>query len=79
MGHEDPEWKALEALVDNFAEAMKVKLQQKMREGRSGWDDPDWLLTQVREQLRIHADFPTKPEDFVDIANFAAFAWNKLP
>lgn len=79
--------KALDALVDDFAGAMKKKLRKKFVEGKQGWDDPEWSLGSMRQQLVEHAgvsfDWETTrvqaPEsiDPVDVANFAAFMWNR--
>ncbi len=65
--------KALDACVDDFAEAMKRKLRQKFIEGKSGWDDPTWPIEDVIAQLAAHVE----KGDMVDVANFAMFAWNK--
>ena len=65
--------KALDACVDDFAWAMKQKLKKKFIEGKDGWDDPNWPIENVLDQLRAHID----KGDMVDVANFAMFAWNK--
>jgi hypothetical protein len=67
------ERKALEACVDDFAEKMKAKLIQKNLEGKAGWDDPDWSIEDLKRQLIDHVE----KGDFVDVANFALFGWNK--
>lgn len=66
---------ALDKLVNAFAKEMKKKLKRKALEGYYGWDSPDWTPEQVMESLRAHLD----KGDPVDIANFAAFLWNKQP
>lgn len=67
------ELKALDALVDDFADAMKKKLLKKMMDDKAGWDDPQWPRANILQQLRLHVD----RGDMVDVANFAAFAWNQ--
>ena len=64
---------ALEALVDGFAVDMKRKLKEKFRESCYGWDNPIWTEEDIREALHNH----TLKGDPVDIANFAAFLWNR--
>lgn len=65
--------KALDACVDDFADAMKRKLCQKGMQGAYGWDDPEWTREEIMQRLRDHI----KKGDMVDVANFAMFAWNK--
>lgn len=67
------EGKSLEMLVDAFAEAMKAKLRKKILEGYKGWDDPKWTREKIVEALKAHLE----KGDPVDIANFAAFIWNR--
>jgi hypothetical protein len=67
------ETEALSALVDDFAKAMKEKLRKRWSEGRTGWDDPNWTVEDMKKQLIEHVD----KGDPVDIANFAAFIWNR--
>ncbi len=76
------ETKALEALVDDFAIAMKQKLLRKMREGgcSSGpfvisWDDPQWTREEIKAKMQSH--LARDEGQMVDIANFAMFAWNQ--
>lgn len=79
---------ALDALVDDFASAMKKKLRKKFLEGRAGWDDETWDLPHIIDRLQEHSrklagdgytmNRPVKEDDFVDVANFAAFAWNRF-
>ena len=66
---------ALDALVDAFAKEMKLKLHRKAMEGKFGWDDPNWSFEDLKSQLIKHADRGADP---VDVANFAAFWWNRL-
>jgi hypothetical protein len=59
--------------VDVFADRMKTKLLNKHKEGKIGWDDPDWPIGDIKKQLIEHIE----KGDFIDVANFAMFAWNK--
>lgn len=68
------EEKKLMDLVDQFCWQMKYKLIQKGREGKSGWDDPHWLKSDIKMQLKNHID----KGDPVDIANFSMFLWNRI-
>jgi len=68
-----PEVYLLGATVDNFSVEMKEKLIKKYNEGRTGWDDKNWPIEEIKELLIDHV----KKGDFVDVANFAMFAWNK--
>jgi hypothetical protein len=67
------ETKALDALVRHFTRAMRVRLREQWRAGRSGWDDPKWTTEQIIERMVECA----KRGDAVDAANFAAFLWNR--
>lgn len=62
--------------VDAIAEAMKVKLSQKRREGRGGWNDPDQCSSDQLAKLLIN--HVTKG-NVVDIANFCAMLYNRDP
>lgn len=64
---------ALNALVDDFAEQMKARLIVKFKEGKSGWDNDDWLAQDIIDQMIAQAE----KGDPIDTANFAAFLWNK--
>lgn len=68
------EFEALDALVDQFAAAMKKKLRQAaVTNGKCGWDDVDWLHSDIRLAAYDHI----AKGDPVDVANFAAFWWNR--
>lgn len=68
------EFKALDFLVDSFANEMKRKLRRAaIEKGRSGWDDPAWSLDDIKAALLAHVE----KGDAVDVANFAAFLWNR--
>jgi hypothetical protein len=72
--HNSWNWsKAIDALVDDFAKHMKSKLRMKAMEGKSGWDDPEWTRDQIKRAMIEHVD----KGDPVDVANFAAFLWNR--
>jgi hypothetical protein len=65
---------ALNALVDKFAAAMKAKLlRAAIEKGRSGWDDPSWTPDEIKAALLAHVE----KGDPIDVANFAAFWWNR--
>jgi hypothetical protein len=73
-------WKqALEAAVDAFAEEMKAKLVHvAMEKMKSGWDDlEDFPASALEAALREHYEKGTGPENMIDVANFAMFAWNR--
>ena len=57
---------------EDFSNEMKKKLAEKSRE-KGGWDDPDWDIEDIKNQLIKHVE----KGDFVDVANFAMFAWYK--
>ncbi len=59
--------------VEDFSEEMKSKLLDKADEGKRGWDDYDWPLSDIKKQLLEHVE----KGDFVDVANFAMFAFLK--
>lgn len=65
---------ALRRLSNAFAIEMKHKLLKKMRRGRGGWDNAEcFTLEQIKQQIIDHIE----KGDFVDVANLAAFAWNR--
>lgn len=68
------EMDALYALVDAFAAEMKSKLlASALVKGRAGWDDPRWPVAEIKQRLCDHV----AKGDPVDVANFAAFLWNR--
>ena len=69
------EIEALEACVKHFESSMRNKLNFEYVQGKSGWDDPDWTIEQIKERIREQLD----KGNFINIANFAMFAWNKEP
>lgn len=66
---------ALRKLINQFADAMLTKLEAKLDEGYSGWDEPsEFPVDEIKKRLIEHVEF----DDPVDVANFAAFWWNHL-
>ena len=41
------EIKALNNLIADFSEHLRVKLESKTAEGKSGWDDPNWPIEDI--------------------------------
>jgi hypothetical protein len=66
------ELRAINALVNDFADNLRSKLMRKMTD-RSGWDDPTWTKEEIIKQLVEHIN----KGDMIDVAAFAMFAWNK--
>lgn len=61
----------IDSLVDAFAQEMKNKLHKAEEKGRFGWDtDSSEVL------MRLLVEHIEKG-DMVDVANFAAFLWNR--
>jgi len=60
-----------EAAVDRFAAAMKSKLAEKRRQGKSGWDDPRCPTEHLAALLREHV----VKGDPLDVGNFAMMLW----
>ena len=72
----EAEYDALCALVDAFAVHMKSKLRDALTEGRRGWEHPNFE-SDCQKALLMHViKAGNDPGDYVDVANFAAFAWN---
>lgn len=61
--------------VDEFAAEMKAKLEQKAREGWSGWDSPGAKDKIYHAMLAQGAGIPFAVGQEVDIANFAMMLW----
>lgn len=66
------EVRALDQLVHEFAEEMKLKLHKKWAQGQRGWDDPA-CADGIREGMLAHAK---RPGQEIDMANMAAMLWN---
>lgn len=64
---------AIDECTNEFRDAIRSKLIEKHKEGKSGWDDPNWSREDILRQLREHVD----KGDMVDVAAFAMFAWNQ--
>lgn len=63
------EYTKLHMVYSQFHIRMHSKLMKKM-ESKSGWDDPNWNIEDIKRQLIEHIE----KGDFVDVANFAMFA-----
>lgn len=70
--------------VDRFASAMHAKMAQARAKGKEGWDDPErcpsGLLAHSCMTAAVHANQlqsagTDKPEDWVDVANYAMMLW----
>lgn len=81
----EAEVEALSDLVADFSNHMKAVLFNKT-ETKTGWDDPesysdDDIIEHINEwSSRILAadEGDINPEDLVDLANYAAFLWNRV-
>lgn len=69
------ETRALNGLVDDFAAHLKEKLRLRWRQGRCGWDNPEWPREKIIQALLDHVP----KGDMIDVAAFAMFAWNQVP
>jgi hypothetical protein len=68
----------LRKLVQKFSAAMRVKLLSKQDRGWENWDVPAFrekLVVDLISHLLRAAD-GKHPEQWVDIANYAAFLWH---
>ena len=61
-------------VIDQFAAAMKEKMEEKYWEGYAGWDDIKGVEKVITDRLIEHARRGKGQE--VDIANFAMMLWN---
>lgn len=69
----------LRRTVQLFSSGMKQKLMNKHFQGFRGWDSMS--LKEVTDALVSHImnlERDYRPEDMIDIANFAMFMWHKL-
>jgi hypothetical protein len=71
----DKETARLSGAVDEFARAMKVKLEQKTREGWNGWDRIGAKEKIYHAMLAHGAGVPFADGQEVDIANLAMMLW----
>lgn len=69
---------ALDSLIDKFAIAMKTRLTEKLYKGWTGWDDVQFTPNDIRERISNNLYGTDPAQDTVDIANLAAFWWNRL-
>lgn len=60
--------------VDMFAAAMKAKLAMKREQGLSGWETLE--LSQLT--FLLHRQVNKEELDPIDVANYAAFLWNRI-
>ena len=65
------ETERLSNLVENFGVAQRKKLIRKWRQGRRGWEDPQYKNFLVAELCR-HVE----ANDWLDVGNIAMFLWN---
>ena len=70
----DDDKRTLSTLALAFSGAMIEKLHAKADTGRAGWADDDWTIDDIKRALIEHVE----RGDPVDVANFAAFWWNRL-
>lgn len=73
------EQEALNEMVDEFAAALKEKLQSKYSRGWRGWDD-DVYFHEFKKRCVHHAmDAILNNDDdqWIDVGNFAAFLWHQ--
>lgn len=75
FGYATDELKTLNGLVSAFSYKMTDKLITKSLEGKGGWDDEEWTIEDIKKALIEHIE----KGDPIDVANFAAFWWNRLP
>jgi len=69
------EYRALNALVTNFSDAMFNKLEKKLiKDGYTGWDNPEWTVEDIKKCLIEHIEKGNP----IDVANFCAFWYNRL-
>lgn len=60
--------------IDQFAEAMKEKMEEKYYEGYTGWDDITGVEGVIVQKLKDHTRRGNG--QWVDVANFAMMLWN---
>jgi len=70
------EQRDLEAAVDEFAAAMKKRLNTKRKQGWGGWEDPELCDAEARFLRNAAQGVIVKDKkSLVDVANFAMFLW----
>jgi hypothetical protein len=77
--HEEDVWDiGLDALIDDFCEAIKHRLYEKFTEGYEGWDtEPVYDLVSRLRDKADNEDFILDDSTLIDIAAFAAMIWNR--
>lgn len=55
--------------VDIFADKIKQKLKEKKEQGKTGWDDQNWDVRNIRNMLRVEVN----KGDPVDVAAYCMF------
>lgn len=72
---EGKEWKKLRRAVDDFAAAMKERLEDKLDEGYTGWADT-WPVDKLEKEIEqdIYRLCNGEPQE-IDIACRAMFLW----
>lgn len=73
-----------ERAVDFFALNMRMRLQEKRLEGRTGWETDEFSDVDLADAMQFHAheahtfEEGTKdPKDYLDTANYAMFLWHR--
>lgn len=66
-----------DAIVDEFAAAMKARFAEKEVAGKSGWDQPQ-AFGRVQRMLRKRVDRGDAHRRAVDVANLAAMLWSHM-
>lgn len=69
-----PEAAVLLRLVDEFADAMKNRLLEKMKDNHDwAWASDTWQEDEIRACIQHCLD----NTDLIDLANYALFFWNR--
>jgi hypothetical protein len=73
---ESSEEMALNYLINQFAEQLRERVLSKLREGYTGWDNPDEVSTRSLEVL-LRKNLTPASMDFIDVGVLAAMIWNR--
>ena len=65
---------ALTRLSRAFGEEMRRVMHEQVDAGNGGWSNEEWTVDEIKAALIAHVE----KGDPVDVANFAAFWWNRL-
>lgn len=74
----------LTAAVDKFVGEMKARLNEKKREGFTGWDEGTFCSCDIPRRLHdktltiLYEEENCNPDDLIDIANFAMMLHKKI-